>query len=145
MLILKPGIKWGSKYPKKLFLIDGLGAILSAFLLGVVLVEFERFFGIPRLTLYFLALLPVLFALYDFYCYLSKIKRIAAFLRGIALMNTAYSILSITLAIYHFQKITYLGWSYILLEILIVITLATIEWKVAFGLTHERKLTIIEK
>ena len=31
--------------PKKLFLIDAYGAILSAFLFGVVLVKFEEIFG----------------------------------------------------------------------------------------------------
>ena len=52
-------------HPKKLFLIDGLGAILSAFLLGYVLVKLERVFGIPSKTLYFLATLPMFFVIYD--------------------------------------------------------------------------------
>ena len=33
--------------PKKLFFIDGCGAILSAFLLGIVLVRFEKYIGMP--------------------------------------------------------------------------------------------------
>lgn len=55
--------------PKQLFLIDGLGAILSAILLGLVLVRFERIFGIPSSTLYFLAIIPIFFAIYDFLSY----------------------------------------------------------------------------
>lgn len=54
-------------HPKKLFLIDGLGAILSVFLLGFVLVKLERVVGIPSKTLYFLATMPVFFAIYDLY------------------------------------------------------------------------------
>ena len=34
-----------SSSPKKIFLLDGLGAALSAFFLGVILVRFETFFG----------------------------------------------------------------------------------------------------
>ena len=55
-------------WPKVLFLVDGLGALLSAFLLGFVLVRLERVFGIPPDALYLLATVPCLFALYDFYC-----------------------------------------------------------------------------
>ncbi len=55
--------------PKKLFLIDGFGTILSAFLLGVILVKFEIIFGIPISVLYILAIIPIFFAAYDFYCY----------------------------------------------------------------------------
>ena len=130
-MILKQGIKWGSKHPKKLFMVDGIGAVLSAFLLGIVLVELESIFGIPLPTLYFLAVLPILLAVYDFFCYRIKSENISPFLKAIAIMNIAYSIISIGLAIYHFQKITYFGWSYLVIEVLIVITLATIELKVA--------------
>jgi hypothetical protein len=53
--------------PKLLFLIDGVGALLSAFLLGVVLASAETTFGMPSKTLYFLATLACLFALYSFW------------------------------------------------------------------------------
>ena len=122
--------------PRKLFLIDGSGAILSAFLLGVVLVELERIFGIPRKALYFLALLPCLFAIYDFYCYQRKSRDVGAFLKGIAFMNITYCLLSTGLAIFHYQKVTYFGWIYIVLEIIIVTTLAIIELKTATKLDY---------
>lgn len=54
-MTIKKILEWGNANPKKLFQIDGLGAILSAILLGIILVRFERFFGIPVSTLYFLA------------------------------------------------------------------------------------------
>ncbi len=120
-------INWATTNPRKLFLIDGLGALLSAFLLGVVLVELEAVFGIPRPTLYVLALLPCFFAVYDFYCYRKKGADIGPFLKGIAIMNISYCLLSIGLAVYHYQRITYFGWAYILIEILIVMTLARLE------------------
>ncbi|MFD0863352.1 hypothetical protein ACFQ1M_14150 [Sungkyunkwania multivorans] len=117
--------------PKQLFLIDGLGALLSAFLLGVVLVRYEEFFGIPHQTLYFLALFPCLFALYDLYCYRGKRKDLGPFLRGIGIANILYCGLSLGLAFYHGEALTYFGWTYIIIEIMVVITLAVLELKVA--------------
>ncbi len=141
--MLKQGIKWGSEHPKMLFLIDGTGAILSAFLLGIVLVELESIFGIPRLTLYFLAVLPILFSVYDIFCYRVKSNNISPLLKAIAVMNIAYCILSIGLATYHFRKITFFGWSYLLIEVFIVITLATIELKAANHLILQKSVSPI--
>ncbi|WP_341214489.1 hypothetical protein [uncultured Wocania sp.] len=117
--------------PKKLFLIDGLGAIMSAFLLGIVLVKLERFFGIPSSTLYILAILPIFFAVYDFYSFRKVKTELSKFLKGIAVMNLLYCCLSIGFAFYHSATLTNLGWSYLILEILIVITLAIVELRVA--------------
>lgn len=117
--------------PKRLFLIDAFGAILSAFLLGVVLVQLESIFGIPVTTLYLLALLPSAFALYDLYCFIRIKENIDLFLKGIASINLLYSCLAFGLAIYHYKKITFLGWTYVLLEIFIVITLANFEFRTA--------------
>lgn len=121
--------KRGEKYLKKLFLIDGFGAILSAFLLGVILVKLERFFGIPKSTLYFLASLPLLFATFDFYCYFKIERNLDTLLKSIAIINLLYCFLSIGLAFYDYQKITNLGWAYIIIEVLIVTTIAIIELK----------------
>ncbi|PKV50421.1 hypothetical protein ATE84_2478 [Aquimarina sp. MAR_2010_214] len=121
-------------HPKRLFLIDGLGALLSAFLLGVVLVSLESIFGIPMKVLYILAFLPCVFALYDFYCYLRVKKNQKYFLTAIALMNLIYCFISIGVAFQHIQKITAFGWTYIILEITIIIILISIELKTAYKL-----------
>lgn len=114
-------------YLKKLFLLDGFGALLSAFLLGVILVKLETYFGIPKQTLYFLAALPCLFAVYDFYCYFRIEENLGKFLKGIAIVNLLYCCLSIGFAFHHFEKITYLGWAYIIGEIIIVVAIAVVE------------------
>jgi hypothetical protein len=114
-------------YLKKLFLLDGFGALLSAFLLGIVLVKLETYFGIPKQSLYFLAALPVLFALYDFYCYFKIEENLGKFLKGIAIVNILYCCLSIAFAFHHYQSITYLGWAYIIGEIIIVVAIAIVE------------------
>lgn len=132
-------LNWGAKNPKNLFLVDGAGAILSVILLGVVLVELDHIFGIPRPTLYFLAIFPCLFAIYDFYCLVKKQLRIETSLKGIAMMNLFYSFLSLGLALYHYKELTSFGWIYIVLEITIVITLATVEFKVTKVLNTQKQ------
>jgi hypothetical protein len=115
--------------PKKLFLIDGFGAILSAFLLGVVLVKFEEIFGIPTSVLYFLATIPIFFVIYDVFCYQKHLK-IGLLLKGIAVLNILYCCISIGLIFYHFSSIKILGWTYIIVEIILVSFLAVIEFRV---------------
>ena len=122
--------------PKKIFLMDALGAAVSAILLGVVLVKLERVFGIPESTLYFLAAIPVLFIPYDLFC-LSKSKNdLGPFLKAIAVMNMMYCCLSIGMTIYHLNTITIFGYLYILIEVIITFTLAVFEYKVASKLTE---------
>lgn len=119
--------KLANNKPRKLFLYDGFGALLSAFLLGVVLVKLEWLFGIPESSLYLLAFIPCLFFLFDIYYYRKDTGDISAPLRIIALLNFLYCCLSLGIAFYHLDVITYLGWIYIILEILIIIIIATIE------------------
>lgn len=124
-------IKWGYENPKKVFLFDGIGAIISAFLLGIVLVKMECYFGIPKSALYFLASLPCLFAIYAIFCYLKIDENIGTFLNVIAIANLLYCALSIGLALYHFYTITPLGWAYLITETIIVSAIASFELNVA--------------
>ena len=126
--------------PKSLFFVEGIGAILSAFLLGVVLVRFESIFGIPPSTLYLLAAIPIFFAIYDFIRYRKDEVKIGRFLKAIAIMNLLYCCVSIGFALYHINTITNLGWTYILVEISIVITLSTTELRIANRLKQKTSL-----
>ena len=126
--------KWSLRLinkPRQLFLIDGVGALLSAFLLGVVLVKLERFFGIPPSALYVLAAIPIGFAIYDFICYKSVSSNYSIFLKIIAKLNITYCVLSVGYGIYHSATITLWGWAYIISEVLIVFFLAELEIKAA--------------
>ncbi|MEO1518722.1 MAG: hypothetical protein AAFV95_27155 [Bacteroidota bacterium] len=129
--MLRRLLTWTDNDPFRLFLLDGIGAMVSAILLGVVLVNLEWLFGIPRSALYVLAACPCLFAVYDVYCYQKGPKHLAPYLTAIAAMNAAYCLLSIGLAIYHKEMVTLLGWAYITTEILIVAFLATFEYQTA--------------
>lgn len=124
--------------PYRLFVIDGSGALLSAFLLGIVLVRWEAVFGIPARVLYLLAAFPLLFAAYDGWCFWRARHHPAPYLRGIAVANLLYCVLSLGLAAAHYSSITAWGWAYLLGEIGIVITLATLELRTASRLGSTR-------
>lgn len=117
--------------PKRLFLIDGIGALVSAAMLGLVLVRFEAFFGMPEQALMLLAAAPIGFALYDIVSYLTASRHTAILLKGISLLNVGYCGFSVALLVKHADQLTTWGWLYFVGELLIVLTLAGIEWNAA--------------
>ncbi len=123
--------------PKKIFILDGIGAIVTALFLGIILVQLEKLVGIPVQTLYCLAVIPVFFMVYDYYCYQKENNQIAPFLKGIAILNLMYCILSLGLAFYHIDRLTVLGWTYVLIEILILIAVSVMELKFANKLVQK--------
>jgi|SRR5690554_78623 len=123
--------RWGKRNPRHLFLLDGAGALLSLFLLGVVLVELEIFFGIPISTLYFLSFFPLCFLLFDLFCFSIVRRSHEVYLRIIAFLNIAYCLLSIILSIVHYEIISILGLLYILIEVIIIGVIAGLELSVA--------------
>ncbi|MCG8332611.1 MAG: hypothetical protein MI974_33310 [Chitinophagales bacterium] len=117
--------------PKQLFLIDSFGALLTAFMLGIVLARLESFFGMPRDILYILSLIACVFALYSFICYRFTPVNWPLFLRIIAIANLAYCILTISCIIYLYQLLTIWGLLYFLLECIVIVVLVSIEWRKA--------------
>ena len=117
--------------PKQLFLIDGIGALISAFFLGVVLVAFEPVFGMPKNVLYSLASIPCVFAVYSFGCYFLLQRRRKLFLRGIAIANLMYCLVTLWLLYLHNESLTAFGKGYFILELLILGILIWFELKSA--------------
>jgi len=120
-----------ASHPHRFFLLDGLGALLSALMLGVVLVHFESVFGAPVATLRLLALIALVFAAYDFTCYFLSLKPWPVLLRGIALGNLLYCALTLLLMALHRNQLTMLGYAYFLAELLVIVILAVAEWRFA--------------
>lgn len=115
--------------PKRLFLIDGIGALVSMFFLGVVLVWLEDKIGMPIQVLYFLAVLPSFFAVYSFSCHYFLTNNWKPFLRGIAILNLLYCCLTISLLFYYNHHLTILGWTYFIVELIVLFVLITVEFK----------------
>lgn len=115
--------------PRKLFLLDALGALVSAFMLGIVLVRFEAMFGVPKKALYVLAFIPCVFMLYDLVSYFYGQSKWRTLLKVIAIGNICYCMLSLGIAFLHRDSLPILGWMYILIEVAIIIYIAQIEYK----------------
>ena len=124
----KQGKKWFEVDPKNIFLFDALGAFVSIILLGFVLVKLEPLFGFPKSSLYFLTLFPCLYLAYDIYVYYKKNDKLKFALKTIAFLNIAYCFVTLGLATYHWQKITALGWAYLVLELIIIVAIAKFEF-----------------
>ncbi len=117
--------------PYKIFLIDGIGASLSVLFLGLLLLTFEAYFGMPKNVLYGLATLASILAVYSLSCYFFKVKNWRLFLKIVAFANLLYCCISLALMLYFYQKLTLLGLAYFLGEKIVVLILAGFEIKMA--------------
>lgn len=116
---------------KQLFLIDGIGALVSALFLGLILVQLKTYIGMPVQILYLLALLALVFAIYSFSCHLASPKRWRFFLKLIALINSSYCLLTLVLVVRNYDSLTLLGLTYFVVEMLVILMLVKVEWRVA--------------
>ncbi|PJZ44283.1 hypothetical protein [Leptospira brenneri] len=117
--------------PKYIFLIDGLGAILSAVLLSLVLPLFIDSLGMPLETLYILSILPVFYSVYSLLCYFLNPTQWKFYLRIIAFANFLYCIVTMVYLILNLEQTTIWGELYFVLEMIVVVSLASMEWKLA--------------
>lgn len=116
-----------STNPKRLFLLDGIGALISAFFLGGVLVQLESLIGMPVQVLYVLAGMALIFAGYSLSCYANTPLKWTSYLKVITVTNSLYCCLTLGLVIYHFERLTLLGLTYFILEMIVIILLVRIE------------------
>lgn len=117
--------------PRKIFLFDALGAIVSLLLLLGLVAGFDNFFGISKPVLYKLAFIPLLFALYSMSCYFINPKQWQVNLKIIAIANILYVCITLGLAFYYFGTISVLGIVYFMAEIVVLILLSRFEWRLA--------------
>jgi hypothetical protein len=115
--------------PKGLFLLDSLGALMTATLLFGILKPFHEHFGMPLTTLTYLSLVALLFFIYSLSCFLFVSKNWQWFLKAIAVGNLVYGCVTIGLVVYFYQRMTVLGVAYFLIEAMLVCGLVFVEWK----------------
>jgi hypothetical protein len=117
--------------PRQIFLVDGIGALVSAFLLLGILLPLQAHFGMPRHILLMLGLLAVAFAVYSFSCYSLLRRHRILFIKIISLTNLSYCALTLGLVIYHINSLSILGISYFFAEMLVICLLVWVEWQTA--------------
>ncbi|WP_127124052.1 hypothetical protein [Chryseotalea sanaruensis] len=113
--------------PRGIFLIDGIGAIISVFFL-FVLSRFKEI-GIPDGILHFLIFIAFIFAGYSFSCYLFQVKNWRTFLKVTALGNTFYGLTTLILIFYLYNQLSIFGISYFMVELLVLALLVQLEFK----------------
>ncbi|WP_375579353.1 hypothetical protein ABWH96_20500 [Marivirga tractuosa] len=119
--------------PKKIFLIDALGAFLTASILGIVFTNFQEYIGIPTDILISLALIAVVFFIYSMSCFLFMKMKWKPYLKAIAIANLLYCILTVALILTFFHQLTLLGLFYFIGEIIVVLFLIYIELSIVNG------------
>jgi hypothetical protein len=124
-------IDYFSREPRKLFLIDGLGAALTTFSLFFVLRHYHDYFGMPANILTYLSAIGLLYFAYSMSCYFLLKDYWAPFIRIIGICNFLYCILTITFLHTHYNNLTRIGLAYFLAEILTIMLIVYIELRVA--------------
>lgn len=118
--------------PHRIFLLDGLGALLSAAGLGIVLPGFPDTFGAQPGILYLLAGVACVFAAYSFSCYFLRPAQWRPFLVAIATANTLYSFFTTWWVFLAGYGLLLPGKIYFVLELIVLTGLIFLELKLVF-------------
>ncbi len=116
--------------PKRIFLIDAFGAMLTSILLLAVLAPLDVYFGMPLSTLYLLSGIAFSLFLYSISCHRFVKSNWKPFLAIIITCNLSYSLISFVLVIKYFHLLTQLGLIYFSIELIVIGILAAVEFKV---------------
>ena len=125
-----------ARMPRTVFLVDGVGALVTALLVGAVLPTLREYIGMPRPMLRALALIAAVFAAYSLTCAATPPRRWPIYLRGIALANAAYCLVTAALLIRFAALLQVLDFLYFVGEIVVLSTLVALELRVARAATH---------
>ena len=117
--------------PKTLFLIDGLGGVLSTLcLIGIL--YFDAFSGMPESSLYLFITIGSCCAVYSLSCYVYKPEKWRKYLKLSAAANLFYCVLTAIAVEQHADRLTLTGYSYFIAEIIVIVILALCEFRAAF-------------
>lgn len=115
---------------QKIFLVDAIGAIISALSL-LIPYSFEDFFGMPKSEVRIFIAIALLYSIYSTTIYLIKKENWKPFLTIIVLLNISYCILTVYQIFKNLNTITLYGHLYFVSEILIILTLSIFELRLS--------------
>lgn len=117
--------------PKKLFLVDGLGTLISSITLGVVLTSFQGYIGIPTIILWFLAVLAAVISTYSLSNFVFFERRNPSRMKLLWVSNVLYCLLTALLCLIYFSSVSKIGLTYFVAEIVLILCLVTFEKRAA--------------
>lgn len=126
-----------SSSPRKLFLVDCFGALLTAFLAGFVLAGFNGLFGMPRHISYDLAFIACMYAVYSFCCYVFLKDNWQVFMKVLAIFNLLYFCFTFEMLSLFYNELTVFGLTYFVLEMLVMSILIIVELSVLFRASRD--------
>lgn len=116
---------------RNVFLIDGIGAILTSIFMFLLLAPYHEYLGLPKHHLLTFGKIAVVLGFYSFSIYLSFKRPGPLFFYLISFFNLGYVLYTSTILIHQMQFITIWGWLYFIGEIAILFSLIVVEWKTA--------------
>lgn len=113
--------------PRTVLLLDGMGGVVTALMLCVVLPAVHELVGLPRRTLIMLGLFGVVYGTYSLSCW--KFVRTAwrRALAAIIAANAFYCVVTAFVVATHREAMSALGIAYFVAEILVIAALVTLE------------------
>lgn len=125
-------------HPRRLFLVDGLGAVVTA-AFGVAVAQLEETFGMPPDAMYVLSALGCVFAIYSLTCSFSNPRDWQPYLRVIAIANVAFCCITAGLVVYFHERLTSLGFAYFAVEWLVIGAVVWVELRtISISLSKSR-------
>ena len=131
-------VKTFATKPKKIFIVDSLGALLSAFIIIAMLLRYTDVFGMPKNSLFCLSIIAVIYATYSLCCYFFLDQNWRPYLKFIAFANLLYCCLTITFVTCSYASITTFGLIYFSVELIVIVCLATVEFMIASHLSAKK-------
>lgn len=131
MIAIKKAIQYLIKNPSTMFLIDGIGALLTTLSLCLIMLNFGSQFGMSLYALSLLTIIATLFCSYSIVCFLFLKESWYIYLTLIGLANLLYGMLSCSLMIYFFSTMPAWGIFYFSIEMLLILLLVYIEISIA--------------
>lgn len=124
---------------RNIFVVDGIGALMTALSLGVALPFFKDVIGLPVSTFYLLSAIAIGFCIYSFSCYLWADTRKALFLKIIMSANLGYCLVTAIVMWQNWNSLKPLGVLYFVGEIFVVLTVVFVEFRVLQNLVGNQK------
>lgn len=128
--------------PKKLLLLDAMGAFITATFIGVVMRNHIDIFGLPPQEAVVMTFIAYSFFCFSGICYLLVQNKQYKYIYIIASANSLYILLSFFIFLNHFKDLTPFGIVYLISEIVTIILLVTLEFSVAKKL--QKKIINVE-
>lgn len=114
---------------QNIFLFDGLGAVGSTVATLTIVLAFQPHFGMPASTLWGLVLLAVGFIGYSLGCWHRRAS-LRPWLPVVMTANLGYCVVVAAALVTHASVMTRLGIAYFIGEMLVIVGVVTLEWKV---------------